>query len=78
MDQSQIITLVANIINGIGLFFVALSMAFKKKNSIILCQAINQFFSGIAYLMLGGISGLMLCIVTLIMDLFSLISKQSL
>jgi hypothetical protein len=77
MSQADIITLVANIINGIGLFFVALSMAFKRKKSIIFCQAINQVFSGIAYTMLGGISGLMLCIVTLTMDIFIFFDKQT-
>ena len=71
------ITLLANIINGIGLGFVALSMAFKKKKSIIFCQAVNQVFSGIAYLMLSGYSGLMLCIVTLIMDIFIFFEKQT-
>lgn len=77
MTNDQIITVIANIINGIGLFFVVLSMAFKKKQHIILSQAFNQFFSGIAYFMLKGYAGLMLCIVTLIMDIFIFFDKQT-
>lgn len=77
MTNDQIITLIANIINGIGLFFVVLSMVFKKKQHIILSQAINQLFSGIAYFMLKGYAGLMLCIVTLIMDIFIFFDKQT-
>ena len=71
------ITLIANIINGVGLFFVVLSMVFKKKRQIIFCQGLNQIFSGIAYLMLKGYPGLMLCIVTLIMDIFIFFDKQN-
>ncbi len=77
MTHDQIITLVANIINGIGLFFVVLSMVFKKKQHIILSQAINQVFSGIAYFMLKGYAGLMLNVVTLIMDIFIFFDKQT-
>jgi len=77
MTNDQIITLIANIINGIGLFFVVLSMVFKKKQHIILSQAVNQFFSGIAYFMLKGYAGLMLTIVTFIMDIFIFFDKQT-
>lgn len=77
MTNDQIITIIANIINGIGLFFVVLSMVFKKKQHIILSQAINQLFSGIAYFMLKGYAGLMLTIVTLIMDIFIFFDKQT-
>ena len=77
MTNNQIITIIANIINGIGLFFVVLSMVFKKKQHIILSQAINQLFSGIAYFMLKGYAGLMLTIVTLIMDIFIFFDKQT-
>lgn len=77
MTNEQIITLIANIINGIGLFFVCLSMVFKKKRSIILCQAINQVFAGTSYFMLKGYAALMLNIVTLIMDIFILLDKQN-
>ncbi len=77
MTDTEIITLVANIINGIGLFFVCLSMVFKKKRNIILCQAINQVFAGTSYFMLGGYAALMLNIVTLIMDIFILLDKQN-
>ncbi len=77
MTHDQIITLIANIINGIGLFFVVLSMVFKKKRNIILCQAINQVFAGTSYFMLKGYAALMLNIVTLIMDIFILFDKQN-
>ena len=77
MSQDQIFTLIANIINGIGLFFIVLSMVFKKKKSIILCQSVNQIFSGISYLMLKGYAGLMLNVVTLIMDIFIFFDKQT-
>ncbi len=77
MTEDQIITLIANIVNGIGLFFVVLSMVFKKKRKIILCQAINQIFSGTAYFMLKGYAGMMLNIVTLIMDIFIFFDKQT-
>lgn len=77
MTHDQIITLIANIINGIGLFFVVLSMVFKKKRNIILCQAINQVFAGTSYFMLKGYAALMLNIVTLIMDIFILFDRQN-
>ncbi len=77
MTEDQIITLIANIINGIGLFLVVLSMVFKKKKKIIFCQGLNQIFSGCAYFMLKGYAGLMLNIVTLIMDIFIFFDEQT-
>ena len=82
MDPN-IIILLGNILNGIGLFFVALCMAFKKKTAIIICQSLNQVFSGASYLTLAlgngepAWSGFMLCCVTLTMNFFIIFNWQN-
>jgi hypothetical protein len=83
MPQVDIYILIGNILNGIGLFFVALSMGFKRKNAIFISQSLNQVFSGAAYLLLAllvnpsSFSGFMLCVVTLTMNIFILFDWQN-
>ena len=83
MSQVEIYILIGNILNGIGLFFVALSMGFKRKNAIFISQSLNQVFSGAAYLLLAllvnpsSFSGFMLCVVTLTMNIFILFDWQN-
>lgn len=83
MSQVDIYILIGNILNGIGLFFVALSMGFKRKNAIFISQSLNQVFSGAAYLLLAllvnpsSFSGFMLCLVTLTMNIFILFDWQN-
>ncbi len=83
MSQVEIYILIGNILNGIGLFFVALSMGFKRKNAIFISQSLNQVFSGAAYLLLAllvnpsSFSGFMLCLVTLTMNIFILFDWQN-
>jgi hypothetical protein len=83
MSQVDIYILIGNILNGIGLFFVALSMGFKRKNAIFISQSLNQVFSGAAYLLLAllvnpsSFSGFMLCVVTLTMNIFILFDWQN-
>lgn len=80
---SEQFKIIANVLNGIGLFFVALSMAFKKKNANIICQSANQVFSGSCYLLSyialknQTLSTFMICCVTLVMNFFILYNIQN-
>jgi len=55
---------VAQILGFIGLGFILCGMQQKKYGMIVFCEVVNSFFSAVHYLILGGYTGMWICLVS--------------
>ena len=52
--------LIGQIIGSIGMIIVVIGMQQKKYDRIVLCKMLNSFFGGIHYIFLGGYTGMVI------------------
>ena len=52
--------LIGQIIGSIGMIIVVIGMQQKKYDRIVLCKMLNSFFGGVHYIFLGGYTGMVI------------------
>ena len=58
--------LIGQIIGSIGMIIVVIGMQQKKYDRIVLCKMLNSFFGGVHYIFLGGYTGMVINLVSIL------------
>ena len=65
MKGNMVMALTANLISFAGCILMVLTGFIKKKENILWVQCVQFIFMGIAHLLLGAVSGLVCCVVSI-------------